>query len=89
MVADGTVDLGINGLTDAVEIGRGGFASVYRAFQPAFDRQVAVKVFEELRQDESASAIFARECRAIGRISGRSNILTVHEAGTTSSRWLV
>src|SRR5687767_3656171 len=31
------VELGIVGYTDAVEIGRGGFAVVYRARQPAFN----------------------------------------------------
>lgn len=36
-----TVDLGIDGLTDAVEIAHGGFAVVYRAFQPRFERMVA------------------------------------------------
>ncbi|HEX3425032.1 MAG TPA: protein kinase [Acidimicrobiales bacterium] len=79
-----TVKLGINGLTDAVEIGRGGFSSVYRALQPAFDRFVAVKIFDNVSMDAD-SQTFQRECRAIGRISGRANILTVHDAGMTES----
>ncbi|MDQ6949849.1 MAG: serine/threonine-protein kinase, partial [Actinomycetota bacterium] len=77
------VELGINGLADAVEISRGGYAVVYRAFQAAFDRFVAVKVFNDLAVGESTPETFERECRAIGRISGRSNILTVYDAGTT------
>jgi non-specific serine/threonine protein kinase len=86
MSTESAVELGIKGLSDAVEIGRGGFAVVYRAFQPAFERFVAVKVFDVLGVGEPTPAAFERECRAIGRISGRSNILTVYEAGLTSAR---
>jgi oligopeptide transport system substrate-binding protein len=80
----GEVELGIRGVTDTVEIGRGGFAVVYRGFQPAFERLVAVKVLEVL-PDESTRLAFQRECRAIGKLSGRSHILTVYEAGTAAS----
>ena len=76
-----SVELGIPGMTDAVEIGRGGFAVVYRAFQPAFERFVAVKVFGDLTVDDATRDAFQRECRAIGRIAGRPNVLAVHEAG--------
>ncbi len=65
------------GLADAVEIGRGGFAVVYRARQPAFDRFVAVKLFDGLALDVKAMAAFERECRAIGRLSGRRHIVNV------------
>ncbi len=78
-------ELGIKGLTDAVEIGRGGFAVVYRAYQPTFDRFVAVKVFNDLALDETIRETFRRECRAIGRLAGRPNILNVYQAGDTSS----
>ncbi|MDQ6617328.1 MAG: serine/threonine protein kinase, partial [Actinomycetota bacterium] len=65
-------------------MGRGGFAVVYRAFQPSFERFVAVKVLEVPSLDEPTEASFKRECRAIGRLSGRPNILTVYEAGLTT-----
>ena len=78
-------DLGIKGLVDAVEIGHGGFATVYRAFQPAFDRFVAVKVIDAVRLDDAAALRFERECKAIGRLSGRPNILDVYETGMTES----
>ncbi len=85
MAGERPVELGISGITDAVVIGRGGFATVYRAFQPTFERLVAVKVFGDLDVDENMKAVFERECRAIGRMAGRANILTVYDAGTTSS----
>jgi hypothetical protein len=78
------VELGIRGVADAVEIGRGGFAVVYRAYQPAFDRFVAVKVLDMGAADGAALAAFERECRAIGKLSGHPNILTVHESGLTA-----
>lgn len=79
------MDLGIRGLTDAVEIGRGGFAVVYRASQPAFDRTVAVKVLSNLHVDEATLISFERECTAIGKVSERANILTVHDEGRTTA----
>lgn len=79
------VELGIRGIGDAIEIGRGGFAAVYRAYQPAFDRFVAVKVLDVVAVDEATQAAFERECRAIGKLSGHANILTVHESGLTAS----
>src|SRR5579884_567195 len=86
VVADDTeVDLGIGGFTNAVPIGRGGFAVVYRAYQPRFDRLVAVKVFVGLLIEEGTVATFERECRAIGRLSGRPNILQVYDAGISSA----
>src|SRR5918997_6450555 len=56
----GTVDLGVPGMEDAVEIGRGGFAVVYRARQPELNRTVAIKMLSA-RLDESGREQFARE----------------------------
>ena len=81
MTTEPTVDIGIVGLVQAVEVGRRDFWTVYRAYQPAFERFVAVKVFGEQALDDFTKAVFERECNAIGRISGRANILSVHEAG--------
>ncbi|MDQ1439710.1 MAG: hypothetical protein QOK43_3339, partial [Acidimicrobiaceae bacterium] len=54
------VDLGVPGMEDAVEIGRGGFAVVYRARQPELNRTVAVKMLTA-RLDEPGREQFARE----------------------------
>ncbi|MGH9277761.1 MAG: serine/threonine-protein kinase [Acidimicrobiales bacterium] len=75
-------DLGIPGYTDLTEVDRGGFATIYRAWQPTFEREVAIKVLQG-RADETTLRRFRRECAAIGALSGHPNIVTVYEAGTT------
>jgi len=76
-------DLGIPGLSDPVPIGSGGYAIVYRAFQAAFKRQVAVKVITA-DVDERARRRFERECEALGVLSEHPGIVTVHDAGFTA-----
>jgi len=77
------VDLDIEGLQDPVEVGVGGFATVYRVSQPAFRRTVAVKVLAALNLDEAARERFERECQAMGSLSDHPNIVTVYGAGFT------
>lgn len=71
----------IPGYVDLAKIGGGGSATVYRAYQPAFDRQVAIKILPA-GADVAAHARFARECSALGALSGHPNIVTVYEMGT-------
>jgi serine/threonine protein kinase len=78
----GTFDLGVSGYENAVEVGRGGFAVVYRAWQPGFDRYVAIKVVSN-NLDARVMSRFERECVAIGALSEHPNIVTVHELGWT------
>ncbi len=80
----GAVDLGIAGIEPAIEIGRGGFGIVYRAFQPRFDRTVGVKVLP-VRADERQRERFETECRAIGMLSGHPNTVTVFDSGFSES----
>lgn len=75
----------IEGLTNLRELGRGGFGVVYRAHQPAFGRDVAVKVITGGSVDPAAISRFERECRATGAVSGHPNIVRVHDAGVTSA----
>jgi N-acetylneuraminic acid mutarotase len=77
------IDLGIPGCERAVEVGRGGFGVVYRAWQPEFDRTVAVKILTTTLEGE-ARGRFARELRAMGALSGHPHIVTVYHAGFTA-----
>ena len=73
----------IPGYDDLTLIGRGGFAHVYRARQRSFDRDVAVKVLLVSLDDERDRRRFARECSAMGRLTGHPHIVTVLESGVT------
>ncbi len=77
--------IGVPDITDAEEIGSGAFGVVYRARQESFDRTVAVKVLANVEVGSEALARFAREVRAVGRLSGHPNIVAVHAHGTTES----
>ncbi|WP_327099004.1 protein kinase [Nocardia vinacea] len=79
-----TAELAAAGFEDAVEIGHGGFGVVYRCWQPGLDRTVAVKVLTA-ELDEDNQARFLREQRAMGRLTGHPNIVTVLQAGATAS----
>jgi len=79
------LELEIEGLEGAVEIGLGGFATVYKASQPAFGRTVAVKVLDTQTLDEGSRARFERECQAMGTLSEHPNIVTVYGAGFTKN----
>lgn len=82
----GPIDLGIDGLENPVEVGVGGFATVYRAEQPAFRRTVAVKVLSNPNLGDADRERFERECQAMGSLSEHPNIVTVYGAGFTNSR---
>jgi serine/threonine protein kinase len=73
----------VEGYEDLTEIGRGGYAIVYRAFQPRFDRQVAIKVLTNPGLTDQDRSRFEREGVAMGRLSWHPNIVVVLEAGVT------
>ena len=61
--------LDLPGIDPVEVVGRGGFATVYRGWQPAFNRSVAGKVLD--RDPGSAMAArFDLEVRALGSLSG-------------------
>ena len=70
------------------EVGRGGSAEVYAAYDPELDRRVAVKF---LRLDLSggstgeARARLSREAKAIARLS-HPNVVAVYDAGSWNDR---
>jgi serine/threonine-protein kinase len=63
------------------ELGRGGMAVVYKAYQPALDRTVALKLMlAGLEQGPTYLARFQREARAAGRMQ-HPNIVTIYDYG--------
>lgn len=79
------VDLGIEGITDAVEVGRGGFGSVYRARQAVYDRVVAVKVLSASGLTQEAQRRFVQEIRAMGALGDHPHIVNVNSSGRTDT----
>ncbi len=74
----------ITGFVGLEQIGKGGSSTVYRARQPDFDRQVAVKVLNERLDDEGAVAAFEHECRVMGSLWDHPNIVTVFASAFTA-----
>lgn len=63
------------------QIGAGGMATVYKAYQPSMDRYIAVKVLPaHLSRDPDFTKRFQREARAISRLE-HSHILPVYDYG--------
>ena len=75
-------ELEAEGYHDAQPVGRGGFGVVYRCNEPSLDRVVAVKVLSS-DQDDVDLEQYAREQRAMGRVSGHPNIVPVLHSGLT------
>ncbi|MDY7080146.1 MAG: serine/threonine-protein kinase [Chloroflexota bacterium] len=71
----------IGGYQIAEEIGQGGMAAVYRAYQPQLERWVAVKVMQATEASgKEFLARFRREARAIAALR-HPNILTIYDYG--------
>jgi serine/threonine-protein kinase len=63
------------------ELGRGGMATVYRAFDPSFDREVAIKVLpREMMHDPQFRARFEREIKMVAALEHPS-IVPVYDVG--------
>jgi len=63
------------------QVGVGGMATVYKAYQPSMDRYVAIKILPHyLSQDPEFVKRFQREARAIAKLE-HAHILPVHDYG--------
>ncbi len=71
------------GITDLAELGHGGFATVYRAWQAAIGREVAVKVDRRVLESERDRRRFLREAAAAGSVSGHPHVVDLYDAGVT------
>ncbi len=80
-----SVDLGIEGISEATQVGRGGFGVVYRARQEALGRTVAVKILSVAVLDEDSRRRFDHECRALGTLSGHPNIVALYTSGVSAA----
>jgi tRNA A-37 threonylcarbamoyl transferase component Bud32 len=72
----------IPGLRIAGIIGEGGFATVYRGWQVAVGREVAVKIDNRVLVSERDRRRFVREVTAAGRLSGHPHVIDIYDAGT-------
>lgn|GEM_PF-2564028 len=63
------------------KIGRGGWGTVYTAFDEQLDRRVALKVLN-VRPGDAHSDALLYEAKALAKLS-HPNVVTVHEVGTT------
>jgi serine/threonine-protein kinase len=62
-------------------LGRGGMASVYKAYEAALDRYVALKVLPgEFLHDETFAERFRREAKVVARLE-HPNIIPIHAFG--------
>ncbi len=71
------------------ELGRGGFATVYRALDTTLEREVALKVLDPLlMREETWVARFRREAKAVARLR-HPHIVTVYEVGEAEGRLFI
>ena len=78
------LDVGIPDLEQFTEIGSGGFASVYAAWDAGFRRWVAVKILHNL--DDDGRRRFDRERGLMGQFDDHPNIVTPYGFGYTTNR---
>lgn len=71
----------VEGFSQLVEIGRGGFSVVYSAVQAGLDRQVALKVVNSFNEDNGR---FIHEAQAMGALSEVAHVLLAYQITTTS-----
>ncbi len=68
------------------QIGQGGMATVFKAYQPSIDRYVALKILpSQFAQDPNFVKRFQHEAKAIAALE-HPHILPVHDFGTAEGR---
>ena len=77
----------IPGYSSFEVVGHGASSTVYRAYQGAFGRTVAVKLLHVDVSDRRAQRRFEREKEINGRLSHHPNVVTVLDAGFVDGRY--
>jgi serine/threonine-protein kinase PknK len=77
-------ELAAAGFENAQQVARGGAGVIYRCYETALGRSVAVKVLPSHFDDESRER-FLREGYAMGSLSGHPNIVNILRVGVTPS----
>lgn len=78
------VELAAAGFEDAQQVARGGAGVIYRCYETALGRSVAVKLMPS-HMDEESRERFLREGYAMGGLSGHPNIVNILRVGVTTS----
>src|SRR3989304_4874078 len=79
MATEGVVGRTFGNYRIVEQLGRGGMAEVYKAYQPGLDRYVAIKVMHAfLAEDKDFLARFQREAKLVASMR-HSNIVQVHD----------
>lgn len=82
-------DLQVPGYDIKERIGKGGMASVYRARQHTFDRDVALKVLKpDLSEDESFCQRFVQESLIVAKLH-HSHIVQVYDVGEFQNNFYI
>jgi serine/threonine-protein kinase PknK len=84
MAGDVAANEQVPGYRDLRPIARGGFSLVYRAYQEALGREVALKVVT-VAVDEGVRRRFLREVALTSRLTGHPNVVTVLDTGLAQS----
>ena len=83
------LDFEIPGYDIIESIGRGGMASVYRARQHTFDRNVALKILKpDLSEDDAFCQRFIMESMIVAKLS-HSHIVQVYDVGEISNHYYI
>src|SRR6201989_2456086 len=80
-----SAELAAAGCENARQVGKGGAGVVYRCYETALGRNVAIKVLPA-NYDDEGRARFLREGYAMGGLSGHPNILNILRVGVTQSK---
>jgi serine/threonine protein kinase len=79
------VSLGLPQFAELEQVGDGAYSVVYRSFVEDHGRYVAIKVLNVDHVDERARNRFVREFETMAKLSDHPNIVTLHQAGLSTS----